>query len=92
MYYAVIQRPEIDTTDILKISKKYDPTFGVVGPHITLLFPVSSKSINEDTVEKHVKKVAQETSSFRVHMVDLELAWDQWLFLTPKTPLRSRAP
>jgi len=84
MYYAVIQRPEAETTAIREISREYDPNFGLVGPHVTLVFPVPSEKISEDQIIKHIGDVAQASKPFPVHLSDLELSWDQWLFLTPK--------
>jgi 2'-5' RNA ligase len=83
MYYAVIQRPEIDISKIAEVCRKYNPTAGVVGPHVTLVFPVSADKISEDSITQDVANVAARTTPFVAHMALLELSWDQWLFLTP---------
>ena len=83
MFYAVIQRPETDTSAITSISRKYDPYFGLVGPHVSLVFPFKADEVDEDEFIEHIRDVAGRTKPFEVRLNELELAWDQWLFLTP---------
>src|SRR4051794_36108149 len=83
MYYAVIHRPEAAITGIEQVGQKYDPSYNVVGPHVTLLFPISEQHIAEEVVKSRFLSVAGTTESFPVRLNSLELSWDQWLFLTP---------
>lgn len=83
MKYAIIHRPEIDRTELEGISKKYDPHFGLVGPHITLAFPFPTNGIDEAKLKDNIKAVAVATKPFVVTLADTELSWDQWLFLIP---------
>lgn len=83
MYYAVIQRPDIDTSLIEAFRMKYDPNYGLVGPHVTLVFPVDSAKLLIGKLQQHIKSVAQRSQPFSVDFADFELSWDQWLFLTP---------
>jgi 2'-5' RNA ligase len=83
MKYAIIHRPETDTSQIETISKKYDPNFGLVGPHATLVFPFPSEQIDEANLIVNLNTVASVTKKFKVLFTDTELSWDQWLFLTP---------
>lgn len=85
MKYAVIHRPDINTDNIERISKKYDPTYGLVGPHVTLVFPFSTEDVEEAGLVEELRAVANETEPFKVCFADTELSWDQWLFLTPTT-------
>ena len=82
MFYAVIHRPETDLSKIEDIARVYDPSFALVGPHVTLVFPFASDSGAAEIIE-HVRQVAEQTARFEVRLNELELAWDQWLFLPP---------
>jgi 2'-5' RNA ligase len=83
MFYAVIHRPEIDTNIIDVFSAKYDPSFGLVGPHVTLLFPLNAEDIDLSVLEEHIQGVVRMTRPFDVRLDEIEISWDQWLFLTP---------
>lgn len=83
MYYAVIHRPEIDTSEIQAIRLKYGPTYKLIEPHVALVFPLSESEVEIDVLKQHVAKMAKDQRSFAVHLGELELSWDQWLFLTP---------
>lgn len=83
MFYAVIHRPEIDTSIIDDFSAKYDPSFGLVGPHVTLVFPLKAEDIDASILEEHIQEVVRKTKPFEVKFNEIELSWDQWLFLTP---------
>ncbi len=83
MKYAVIHRPEIDTSELEGISKKYNPHYGLMGPHVTLVFPFSVDDIDEPTLVKLIETVAANTTPFDVKLNETELSWDQWFFLTP---------
>jgi 2'-5' RNA ligase len=82
-YYAVIHRPEADVAKIDEIDAKYDPLHGLVGPHVTLMFPMPAQNVKKEELFAHVLAVAKNTKPFDVCINDTELSWDQWLFLTP---------
>ena len=83
MYHAVIHRPTVDTADISEIREKYDPTHGLVDPHVTLVFPVCETALSLDALRAHVESVASRTPAFAATLSELEMSWDQWLFLGP---------
>lgn len=85
MFYAVIHRPEVDVSPIKSISSKYDPYYGLTGPHVTLVFPFKADEVSKDAFLEHVREVAAQTQPFNIRLNELELAWDQWLFLTPSS-------
>lgn len=83
MFYAIIHRPKIDTNKIKEVSRKYDPHFGLVDPHVTLVFPFKSEGLDREGLIAHLRQVVNDTKSFNVRLNELGLAWDQWLFLIP---------
>ena len=42
MFYVPGHFPDIDTAKIDRLRKKYDPTYGLIGAHVTVVFPVSA--------------------------------------------------
>jgi len=46
MFYALAHFPDIDTAKIDRLRKKYDPTYGLIGAHVTVVFLVPA-SIGE---------------------------------------------
>jgi hypothetical protein len=82
-YYSVIHRPATDVSGVSAIDAKYDPYHGLVGPHITLVFPIPVTDVKKEDLFSHVKAIATNTNSFKVRINDTELSWDQWLFLVP---------
>ncbi len=82
-YYAVIHRPEVDVSKVDEIDAKYDPLHGLVGPHVTLMFPMPAANVNEAELLLHITEVAKTLLPFDTRINDNELSWDQWLFLTP---------
>jgi 2'-5' RNA ligase len=83
MYYAIVHRPEADVGALVNIGQKYDPHHDLVGPHVTLLFPVPGDRVGEAVVRSRAAEVAGSTRPFGVRLRNVELSWDQWLFLTP---------
>ena len=66
---------------IASFRRAYDPTADVLGPHITLVFPVPTSEVNREAFREHVRTVASRTPSFDIRLNALEKAWDHWLFL-----------
>lgn len=83
MHVVVIQPVQGDTAAIEAVSAQHDPYHGVVAPHVTLVFPIPSDAVDESALAAHVDAVARATPPFPVELSELELSWDQWLFLTP---------
>ncbi|MBI2009334.1 2'-5' RNA ligase family protein [Candidatus Saccharibacteria bacterium] len=85
MFYSIIHRPEADVSKVEEIDAKYDPYHGLVGAHVTLLFPVPALEITEQAIKNQAKKVVVSTEPFHVQFNShtTELSWDQWLFLNP---------
>jgi 2'-5' RNA ligase len=83
MFYAVVHRPEVDVTLVEDFNRRYNPYHELIGPHVTLLFPVPGEQVREAAVRSRAEEVARQTAPFRVGLNNLELSWDQWLFLIP---------
>jgi 2'-5' RNA ligase len=83
LYYALVHFPDIDTTHIQLIRKKYDPTADLIPAHITILFPVPDE-IGEDALVHHINSVIEHWEQFPIRINGLFKSWDHWLFLTLK--------
>ena len=81
MYYALVHFPDIDTSDIDKFRRKYDPTIDLIEPHITVLFPVPD-TIGEKALVEHINHVLFSWKPFHIHIHGFHKSWDHWLFLT----------
>ena len=81
MYYALVQYPNIDTERIDQIRRKYDPTVDLIGPHVTIMFPVP-ESVGEGALVRHIEKVLKHRQPFQVRIHGFKKSWDHWLFLT----------
>lgn len=81
MYYALVHFSSIDIEKINVLRKKYDPTFAIIEPHITLVFPIADTQSRVDDLEKHTGNTLRHWRSFEVHIGGFEKSWDHWLFL-----------
>lgn len=79
--YALIFKPQIDTSKIDDFRQKYDPQAKLITPHITIVFPISEKSIKKEDLIDHIKKALQNEKSFEIHLSGLDKSWDHWLTL-----------
>lgn len=61
---------DIQTEEINKIRKKYDPGFDKIKPHLTLVYPFNST--NSDSVREHIKKVLKNFKSFEISFKGFE--------------------
>ncbi len=80
MYYCLVHYPDIDIEKIQGIRKKYDPTFRLINPHITLVFPTPN-IVNEPQLIKHIREVLGSWRIFNIHLSGFRKSWDNWLFL-----------
>lgn len=83
MYYALVHFPNIDTSNIDKFRRKYDPTIDLIEPHITVLFPVPD-TVGEKALVEHINHVLEIWVPFHIHIQGFHKSWDYWLFLTMK--------
>jgi hypothetical protein len=57
MYYVVVHYADIDYNRINQIREKYDPTFGVINPHILLSVIARSVATKQSLDFKRVKRL-----------------------------------
>jgi 2'-5' RNA ligase len=84
MLYALVFRPQIDTSKIDGFRRKHDPHVNLIQPHITLVFPINDKNIDKAALEKHIKDTLKEEKPFKIHLQGLDKSWDHWLNLVLK--------
>ena len=81
MHYALVLYPEVETERIQDIRRKFDPTFDVIRPHVTVLFPVPA-SVGEAELVSHIEGVLGDWKAFEVRLGGMVKSTDHWLFLT----------
>ena len=81
MYYALVLYPRVDKTLIDEIRRKYDPPVDVIGPHVTVLFPVPER-VGEEQLVAHIQHVLRDYARFEVSLGGFHKSPDHWLFLT----------
>lgn len=80
MYYGLVYFPQKQRDQINSIRKKYDPTFGIIEPHLTLIFPIHS-SIGKSNLINHINHILKNWKPFDIRFGKLIKSWDHWLFL-----------
>ena len=83
MLYGLVHFPDIDCTKINQLRQRYDPTYRIIDPHITVMFPVPD-SVGEKNLISHLGAVVKAEKAFSIHMSGFVKSWDHWLFLTLK--------
>jgi len=83
LYYCLAYFPKVETDRINKIRQRYDPTYNLVSPHLTVIFPVPS-SVGKKRIINHIDTVLKNWRPFQIHFGGLKKSWDHWLFLTLK--------
>jgi 2'-5' RNA ligase len=80
-YYAVVAHlPSLPEEPIRSFRRAYDPTVDLVGPHLTLVFPVPA-AVGREAFCAHVRGLVSRRPSFDIRLRGLEKSWDHWLFL-----------
>jgi 2'-5' RNA ligase len=80
MLYALVHYPDIDTSRISQLRKRYDPQVTLIEPHITIVFPVP-ESVGEERLVSHVDRVLGGWRSFPIRLKGLLQSRDNHLFL-----------
>lgn len=81
MIYALVHYPDVDATGINRLREKYDPQAGWIGPHVTLMFPVT-ELIGEGNLVNHLASVLSGWRPFPIRLRGLQKSRDDYLFLT----------
>ena len=78
-HLAVVHLLALPDEPIGSFRRAHDPTVDLIGPHLTLVFPVSATE--GDAFREHVRGVVSRTPPFDIRLRGLEESWDHWLFL-----------
>ncbi|MGF9966008.1 2'-5' RNA ligase family protein [Bacillus rhizoplanae] len=66
--------------EIEAIRRKHDPLFGLISPHITLVFPFVSEVPNE-CLKKHIEIIIGSMNSFHITLNSVVTNSEEYLFL-----------
>ena len=80
MIYALVHYPKLDTQLIDQLRQKYDPQFGLIDAHITVMFPVRD-TIDGHTLVSHLENVLSDCRPVPIRLQGLQRSWDDCLFL-----------
>jgi 2'-5' RNA ligase len=72
--------PWLPAEPIGSFRRAHYPTAHLLGPHLTLVFPVPA-AIGGDAFREHVRGVVSRTPAFDIRLRGLGKTWDHWLFL-----------
>lgn len=65
---------------IQEVRKRYDRLYGMIEPHITLIFPFSDNMADELLIER-IRKVVKNITKFNVRFKGISLSNDNYIFL-----------
>lgn len=84
MQRAILILPEFENNHLIEeVRKKFDPLYGLVPPHITLVFPFESE-IRTSTLKQHVRAALAGVRPFPIQLKGITATPDQYLFLNIK--------
>ncbi|WP_372906911.1 2'-5' RNA ligase family protein [Rossellomorea marisflavi] len=72
-----------NVNEINKLRKKYDPLYGLIPPHITLVFPFTS-NLSSNQIKEHISKVLRHEKPFDINLQGISGADETYLFLNIK--------
>ena len=78
--FALLHYPAIDSASVDRLRSKYDPQFNLIGPHITIVFPLVD-TIAEDALFDHIEATLSHWSPFPIRLNGLQKSDDGYLFL-----------
>lgn len=83
MLHAFIYKLKTNVSEINQLRSKYDPYYGLIEPHITLIFPTPD-SVGIQELRDHVQQIISKHTPFDIRLSGLEKSWDHWLNLLIK--------
>lgn len=84
MKRAIHLFPEFNNLKIIEsLRMQYDPLFGLIPPHITLVFPFESH-ISSQILQTHILDALKGITQFPIKLQDFTGTVDQYLFLNVK--------
>jgi 2'-5' RNA ligase len=80
-YRDILLFPKFDNVDILeKIRKECDELYGIIQPHITIVFPFIDDISDEDLI-KNIEKYFESKTKFYVKFSGISYSEDDYIFL-----------
>jgi 2'-5' RNA ligase len=83
-YYTLLYYPKFTDDKVNEFRKKHDKHHKKWKAHLTLIFPISDKEIEEKVLIRHLELILKKWKKFDIHLKGLEKSWDHWLFLILK--------
>lgn len=84
MKRAVHLFPEFTNSEVIEsLRKKYDPLFGLIQPHITIVFPFESE-ISSPVLKQHIQKALVDIDPFVILLREFTATIDRCLILNIK--------
>ncbi|MDP5274940.1 2'-5' RNA ligase family protein [Chengkuizengella axinellae] len=84
MQRAIHIFPQLQNISLIeRLRKKYDPLYGFIPPHITLVFPFESE-IPTQKLEQHVRNSLARVHPFTIQLQRVTASFDRYLFLNVK--------
>ena len=80
MYWSLVYFPDVGADSLNGIRRKYDPTFELIRPHVTIMFP-APESVGEVRLREHIHNIALRRRQFPVRFRGFVKSPDHWLFL-----------
>jgi 2'-5' RNA ligase len=80
VFYALVHYPDIDTGRINQFRERYDPQVDLIGPHITVVFPVE-ESVGEQSLASHIESILSGWEPFPIRLKGLLQSRDDHFFL-----------
>ncbi|GAB6421951.1 2'-5' RNA ligase family protein [Bacillus luti] len=73
----------IPINEIENIRQKHDPLFGLIPPHITIVFPFKS-NVSNDELKSHILNLSKEVGKIEIEFADRITSVGNYLFLEVK--------
>ena len=80
MRNAVVIFPDVPTSNIESVRRRFDPQYGRIAPHITLVFP-TSLTVASEQLFGHLRQVAAHHEPFPIRLHGLRRESTHWLVL-----------
>ena len=80
MHIALVYFPDVGLDTLDRIRRKYDPTFELIPPHVTVVHPVPG-SVGKERLMEHFEAVLRLWRAFPIRLRGFEKSPDHWLFL-----------
>ena len=81
---AILIFPKFNNIEVIQdVRKKYDRLYGLIKPHITLVFPFQD-NISDNLLRENIEEILNNTKSFKAIFKGVSLSEDNYIFLNCK--------